>query len=215
MRIALIVYRVQRERENAHPAEAAAGGANEEEADPGAPQARQLAGGTLPEHVIHHSEGGRAQAAAAAGGAFLRNDGFLSLESLQWQLEITQPFGRNFAPVFNWQCNGTQINDETPISDAGSSASVGGDSGNSTGSVGSVNSVDGEKAAAAAADRSPTPQPPPPPRPQRPSVRPQQLAALVPSPSPEAAEDSSTLNLDDLDRIETPVTPKQGREQTT
>ena len=120
-----------------------------------------------------------------------------------------------------------------PISDAGSSASVGGDSGNSTGgSVGSVNSVDAEKAAAAAAAASAlatsataaegnhglsTPRPPqqPPPRPQRQSMRPQQLAALVPSPSPEAeaADDSSTLlgEDDDLD-IVTPVTPKQGRE---
>ena len=124
-----------------------------------------------------------------------------------------------------------------PISDAGSSASVGGDSGNSTGgSVGSVNSVDAEKAAAAAAAAAAlatsataaegnhglsTPRPPqqPPPRPQRQSMRPQQLAALVPSPSPEAeaaADDSSTLlGDDDLDRIETPVTPKQGRGQTT
>ena len=90
--------------------------------------------------------------------------------------------------------------------------------------MGSVNSVDGEKAGAASAAVGnhglATPQPPPqrpPPRPQRQSVRPQQLAALVPSPSPEAAEgtvvdDSSTLlGDDDLDRIETPVTPKQGR----
>ena len=90
--------------------------------------------------------------------------------------------------------------------------------------MGSVNSVDGEKAGAASAAVGnhglATPQPPPqrpPPRPQRQSMRPQQLAALVPSPSPEAAEgtvvdDSSTLlGDDDLDRIETPVTPKQGR----
>ena len=90
--------------------------------------------------------------------------------------------------------------------------------------MGSVNSVDGEKAGAASAAVGnhglATPQPPPqrpPPRPQRQSVRPQHLAALVPSPSPEAAEgtvvdDSSTLlGDDDLDRIETPVTPKQGR----
>ena len=96
--------------------------------------------------------------------------------------------------------------------------------------MGSVNSVDGERAAAAAAaeasatavegNHGSTPQPPPrpPPRPQRQSMRPQQLAALVPSPSPEAeaADDSSTLlgEDDDLD-IVTPVTPKQGRGQTT
>ena len=55
--------------------EVAAGGANQEEADPGAPQTRQLARGALQEHVVHHSEAGRTQAAAAAAGAFL-GDGF-------------------------------------------------------------------------------------------------------------------------------------------
>ena len=68
------------QRENAHSAAAAEGGANQEEADAGAAQARQLARGALQEHLIHHSEAGRIQAAAAAG-TFL-GDGFLRIVSL-------------------------------------------------------------------------------------------------------------------------------------
>ena len=67
----------KRRRKNAHSAEAAEGGASEEEADAGAAQTRQPARGALQERVIHQPQDEREREQAAAAAAFI-GDGFLS-----------------------------------------------------------------------------------------------------------------------------------------